>query len=63
MLVLLLFGATAALPEHPATTVAKLAVGSPTLGTFAHVGLFVAVAVGGYLLVRLYVDGLDPESL
>jgi ABC-2 type transport system permease protein len=63
MLVLLLFAAAAALPEHPASTVARLAVDSPSLGTFAHVGLYVLLAVGGYLLVRWYLDGLDPESL
>ena len=63
MLVLALFGAAALLPEHPATTAAKLAVDSPTLGTFAHVGLFTAIAIGGYLLTRWYVHSLDPESL
>jgi len=63
MLMLALFGGAAVLPEHPATSVAKLAVDSPTSGTFAHVGLFGLLAIGGYLLTRVYVRGLDPESL
>ena len=62
-LVIVLFGLAALLPEHPATTVAKLAVASPTTLTYAHVlgvaALAIAVAVG----VRRYVGGIDPESL
>ena len=63
MLVLLLFGAMAALPEHPASTAALLAVDSPTAGTFAHVFGFTVVAVIAYGTLRWYVGRLNPESL
>ncbi|MFT4947695.1 MAG: ABC-2 type transport system permease protein [Natronomonas sp.] len=62
-LVLLLFGAAAGLPEHPASTAALLAVDSPTATTFGHVAGITVAAVVGFALVRRYVDGLDPESL
>jgi ABC-type Na+ efflux pump permease subunit len=62
-LVLLLFGAAAVLPEHPASTAALLAVDSPTLVTFGHVAGLTVVSVVGFALVRWYVNGLDPESL
>ncbi|MEF8776712.1 MAG: ABC transporter permease [Haloarculaceae archaeon] len=61
VLALLVFGATIALPEHPATTVAKLAVDSPTATTFFHVAGFAAVAVGASVLVRAVVGRVDPE--
>lgn len=63
VLVLLGFGATAALPEHPASSAALLAVDSPTAGTFVHVAGFTLVAIVGYAALRRYVDGLHPESL
>jgi ABC-type Na+ efflux pump permease subunit len=63
LLVLVLFGATLALPEHPAATVARLSVDSATAITFAHVAGFVTVAIALTVLVRQYVTGLDPESL
>ncbi|MXR52080.1 ABC transporter permease [Halovenus sp. WSH3] len=62
-LVLLLFGAAAVLPEHPASTAALLAVDSPTTLTVGHVAGLAVVAVIGFAAVRQYVDGLDPESL
>jgi uncharacterized membrane-anchored protein len=62
-LVIVLFGLAALLPEHPATTVAKLAVSSPTVGTYAHVGVFVIVALGIAIGARRYVAGLDAETL
>lgn len=62
-LVLLLFGFAILLPEHPATTVAKLAVESATVTTYVHVGLFVAIALGATVLVRRFVGYVDPESL
>lgn len=61
--VLTLFGAAVFLPEHPATTVAKLAVGSPTTTTYGLVALYVAVAAALYAVVRRYVRGVDAESL
>jgi ABC-2 type transport system permease protein len=63
LLAVLLFGTTLALPEHPASTVALLAVDSATAVTFAHVAGFTALAVGLYLLVRLYAGRIDVESL
>ncbi len=63
VLVILLFGLAIFLPEHPATTVAKLAVDSATLGTYAHV---VGFSVGAALLyagARRYASSIDVESL
>lgn len=63
MLVLGFFGLLVALPEHPAGTVAKLAVDSATATTYTSVFLFVALAVGLYAGTRLFIDRVDPESL
>ena len=63
MLMIVLFGVAVALPEHPASTVVKLAIDSPTLTTFGHVAGLAVVAAGAYLLARRYVSTLDPESL
>lgn len=62
VLTLVVFGTAVVLPEHPATTIAKLAVDSPTLGTYAHVVGAVALAVGGYALARRYADGVDASQ-
>jgi ABC-type Na+ efflux pump permease subunit len=61
VLALLVFGAAVALPEHPTTTVAKLAVDSPTLLTYGHVVAVAAVAVLASGLTRVYVTRVDPE--
>jgi ABC-type Na+ efflux pump permease subunit len=63
VLILVLFGGTLLLPEHPASTVARLSVDSATTLTFAHVAGFVAVAIALYALTRSYVTRLDAESL
>jgi ABC-2 type transport system permease protein len=63
MLMIFLFGVASLLPEHPASTMVKLAADSATLATFAHVAAAAVVAAGAYALVRRYVTGLDPESL
>jgi ABC-type Na+ efflux pump permease subunit len=63
ILALLLFGTAALLPEHPASTIALLAVDSTTPGTFAHVAGITVFAVVVLAVVRRYVTGLDPESL
>ena len=63
VLVLLLFGAAVALPEHPTSTVATLAVGSETTTTLAHVGGATGLAVLAYGLARLYIGRLSPDSL
>ncbi len=60
---LLVFVVAALLPEHPATTVARLAVGSASPGTLAHVVGFVALAVAVAVFVRAYADRVDAESL
>jgi len=62
VLTLVVFGAAVVLPEHPATTVAKLAVDSPTVLTYAHVVGAVALAAGGYAVARLYVDSVDASQ-
>ncbi|MFB6149726.1 MAG: ABC transporter permease [Halobacteriales archaeon] len=56
--VLLIFGGSYLLPESPANTVAKLAIGSPSQLTFGVVGGVVTVAVVGYVVVRLGVQRL-----
>jgi len=63
VLILVLFGTTLALPEHPAATVARLSVDSATTLTFAHVAGFALVAVGMAVFARQYVRSLDPESV
>jgi hypothetical protein len=63
VLVLVLFALAASLPEHPATTVAKLAVDSATLTSFAHVVLVGGLAAATAVATRRYVAGLSPESI
>ena len=49
---LVVFSATYLLPESPANTVARLAIGSPTRLTHAMVVIYGLVALAGYLAVR-----------
>lgn len=63
MLVLLLFAVTVLLPEHPASTVAKLAVDSPSDVTVITVLGFAAIALVFYALTQRFVERIDPESL
>ncbi|MEF8883778.1 MAG: ABC transporter permease [Haloarculaceae archaeon] len=63
VVVLLVFGTLVFLPEHPATTVAKLAVDSATTLTFAHVTGYATAAVLAYLLARAVTRRTDPEGL
>lgn len=63
ILVLLLFGLAFVFPEHPASTVAKLAMDSATLSTYAHAGVGIVCAIVAYLLTRTYVTRLNPERL
>ncbi len=51
------------LPEHPANTVAKLAVGSPTTATWVAVAGYVALGAVAYVAVRIGVERVDPEGL
>jgi ABC-2 type transport system permease protein len=61
MLVLALGGVV--LPEHPANTVAKLAIGSPTGATWVATAAYVGLGVVAYLAVRVGVRRVDPEGL
>jgi ABC-type Na+ efflux pump permease subunit len=57
------FAGAALLPEHPATTVALLAIDSATLTTYAHLGGAVVAAIGFAAVLRVWVRGFDAESL
>jgi 2-keto-4-pentenoate hydratase len=59
--VLAAVAAAAALPEHPATTVARLAIGSATTGTHLHLAGYVVGAAVAVLAVRRYAAGISPE--
>ncbi len=63
VLTLVVFGGAVLLPEHPATTAAKLAIDSATAVTYAHVVGYVVLAAALYGLTRRYVDRIEPESL
>jgi len=63
VLTLVIFGLAVLLPEHPATTMAKLAVDSPTLLTYAHVVGAVVFAVTVYAAARRYVRSVDASAL
>ncbi|GKZ15598.1 ABC transporter permease [Haladaptatus sp. T7] len=52
MAMLVVFSGTYLLPEAPANTVARLAIGSPTPFTHAMVALYLACSLAGYALVR-----------
>lgn len=60
---LFLFGAAALLPEHPATTVARLAIDSPGRVTYLLVAGYVVAGVALALAVRGFVTRVNPESL
>lgn len=57
------FVASAILPEHPATTVARLAIGSATAGTYTHVVGYVAVAIIAVALLWAWIERVDPETV
>jgi ABC-type Na+ efflux pump permease subunit len=61
VLVIVGFGLLVFLPEHPATTVARLAVDSATTTTYLHVAGYVAGAVASLVLARRLVARTDPE--
>jgi ABC-2 type transport system permease protein len=62
LLVILLFGSAVFLPEHPATTAAKLAIDSPTPMTYVAVAGYILFAIVAYLGLRRYVGTIDPEA-
>lgn len=53
----------ALLPEHPANTVAKLAVGSETTLTWLLVGVYCVAGIFAFYGLRVGVDRLRPERL
>jgi ABC-2 type transport system permease protein len=57
------FGLLVFLPEHPATTVAKLAVDSASVVTYAHVAGYVLLAIVGYALAHTLAGRVSAESL
>ena len=57
------FVVAALLPEHPATTVALLAIDSATITTYAHLGGAVVAALGFAAVLRVWVRNFDAESL
>jgi len=63
VLVIFGFGVLTFMPEHPATTVAKLAVDSTTQVTTYHVAAYAVAAVVLLLAGRRLVAGTDPEGL
>lgn len=61
--ILIAVGVGSFLPEHPANTIARLAIGSTGPVTWASLFGYVVVAVGGYLLVRRTTGRLDTDGL
>lgn len=63
MSLLALFAAAVFLPEHPANTVAKLAIGSPALSTWIATGAIVVLGTVLFALARAGMRRLDPEAI
>ncbi|MFB6185104.1 MAG: ABC transporter permease [Haloarculaceae archaeon] len=63
VLVLVLFGLGVLLPEHPATTVARLAVASPSTTTYALAAGYAVLAVIVAVVGRRVVARRNPEYL
>jgi len=55
--------AASLLPEHPATTISRFAIGSPSLSTYAHLAGYLAAAAVAAVALRRYVARIDPERL
>ncbi|WP_435552592.1 ABC transporter permease [Natrinema sp. CGMCC1.2065] len=51
------------LPEHPANTVAKFAIGNPTTTTWGLLAGYCLLAIAAFLALQRGVDRLEPESL
>jgi ABC-type Na+ efflux pump permease subunit len=62
VLTLFLFASAIVLPEHPAATIAKLAVDSPAAITYVHVLAVVAFAICAYAAARRYVSSVDVAT-
>lgn len=54
---------TTLLPEHPANTIAKFAIGSETTTTWLLLVGYIALGVGSYLLLRVGVSRLKTEEV
>ena len=61
--VLAAFALAGFVPEHPATTVARVGVGSATATTYTTLAVTVLAAVAGTLAVGRLVARIDPETL
>jgi len=53
---------TTLLPEHPANTIARLAIGSPGSTTWTAVLGYLAIGIGAYLVIRMAVTRIDLEQ-
>lgn len=51
------------LPEHPANTVAKFAIGNPTGTTWALLAGYCLLAIGAFVALRQWLGRLEPDSL
>jgi len=56
-------GISLLLPEHPANSIAKLAIGSPTRTTWLAVAGYVGLGLLAYLVVRAGIGRVDEEAL
>lgn len=54
---------TTLLPEHPANTIARLAIGSPGSSTWVAVVGYLAMGVGAYIIIRFVVAQIDLEGI
>jgi ABC-type Na+ efflux pump permease subunit len=63
MTMLVGLGAAVFLPEHPANTIARLAVGSPGTLTYASTAGYVVLGLLAYLVVRVVTERVDPDTL
>lgn len=61
--VLTILTAAAILPEHPATTIARLSIDSATVSTFGHVLGFGLIAIGLLVVTQMWIRNLDTDFL
>jgi len=61
----MLTGLTAAvfLPEHPANTIARLAIGSPGVETFVATAGYVVIAIGALIGIAVVTTRIDPDTV
>jgi ABC-type Na+ efflux pump permease subunit len=52
-----------ALPEHPANTVAKFALGNPTATTWGLLAAYALVAIGAFVVLRRVIGRLELDAL